>query len=191
MGCSKCSKVFSGGVSSVCHAGFDRSQWTPRTNSSHRKNVCEVIKCNTMTERAKMEAKLGCRYSTLLELPYFDPPTMLAIDHDPMHNLFLGTGKRMISMWMNAGILDERKYDEIQESVDSMVVPSDVGRIPRKIETGFSGFKADQFKTWIILYSIPALFSVLPMSHLECWRHFVLACRLLCQHKLSLKFFRN
>ena len=99
-----------------------------------------------------MEAKLGCRYSTLLELPYFDPPTMLAID--PMHNLFLGTGKRMISIWMNAGILDERKYDEIQESVDSMVVPSDVGRIPRKIETGFSGFKADQLRhgSYFILF---------------------------------------
>ena len=26
---------------------------------------------------------------------------------------------------------------------------------------------------------------MLPRSHLECWRHFVLACRLLCQHKLS------
>ena len=34
MGCSKCSKVFSGGVSSICYAGFDRSQWTPWTNSS-------------------------------------------------------------------------------------------------------------------------------------------------------------
>ena len=60
-----------------------------------------------------------------------------------------------------------------------MVVPSDVGRIPRKIETGFSGFKEDQLKTWIILYSIPALFGVLPRSHLEYWRHFVLACRLM------------
>ena len=26
----------------------------------------------------------------------------------------------------------------------------------------------------------------LPTEHLECWRHFVLACRLLCKHKLSL-----
>ena len=55
-GCSKCSKVFSGGVSSMCYAGFDRSHWTPRTNVSHRKDVDEVMKCRTMTERAKMEA---------------------------------------------------------------------------------------------------------------------------------------
>ena len=84
------------------------------------------------------------------------------------------------------GILDGRKYDKIQQSVDGIVVPSDVGRIPRKIETGFSGFKADQFKIWILLYSIPALFEVLPKEHLECWRHYVLACRILCKQQLTL-----
>ena len=39
----------------------------------------------------------------------------------------------MISIWMNAGLLDGKMYEKIQQSVDSMVVPSDVGRIPRKI----------------------------------------------------------
>lgn len=182
-GCSKCSKVFSGGVSNMCYAGFDRSLWTPRTNTLHRKNVEEVMKCNTKTERAKKEAELGCRYSVLLDLPYFDPPAMLAVD--PMHNLFLGTGKHMISIWIKAGLLDSTKFEEIQQSVDSTIVPCDVGRIPRKIETGFTGFKADQFKTWIILFSIPALFGILPREHLECWRQFVLACRILCHQKLS------
>ena len=57
-----------------------------------------------------------------------------------------------------------------------MVVPSDIGQIPTKISSGFYGFKADQFKTWITVYSIPALHDILPDHHLECWRHFVLAC---------------
>ena len=69
---------------------------------------------------------------------------MLAID--PMHNIFLGTGKRMITLWIKAALLDSSKFEKIQHCVDSMTVPADVGRIPRKIETGFSGFKADQFK---------------------------------------------
>ena len=64
-------------------------------------------------------------------------------------------------------------------------MPGDVGRIPTKIGLGFSGFKADQFKTWITIYSIPALFSILSDDHFECWRHFVLACRILCKHSLS------
>ena len=90
----------------------------------------------------------------------------------------------MIMLWIKAALLDSSKFQEIQHCVDSMTVPADVGRIPRKIETGFSGFKADQFKNWILIYSIPALFNVLPREHLECWRYYVSACRLLCQNFL-------
>lgn len=66
-----------------------------------------------------------------------------------------------------------------------MTVPSDIGRIPQRIESGFAGFTADQYKTWITIYSIPALFNILPSEHLECWRHLVLACRILCKQSLS------
>ena len=182
-GCSKCMKIFPGVVGSMCYSGFDRTIWPPRTNDTHRRNVKEIMKCNTKTARAKMESELGCRYSVLLELPYFDAPQMLAID--PMHNLFLGIGKHMIRIWIKNGLLDSSKFEQIQQFVDSTTVPCDVGRIPRKIATGFSGFKADQYKVWIMIYSIPVLFGHLPTEHLECWRHFVLACRILCQHSLS------
>ena len=77
-------------------------------------------------------------------------------------------------------------FNSIQQFVDKVTVPADIGRIPHKIETGFSSFKADQFKSWINIYSIPALFNILPAEHLECWRHFVLACRIICQQSLSL-----
>ena len=182
-GCSKCMKNFSGVVGNINYSGFDRSLWPPRTNITHRKNVEEIIKCNTKTSRAKRESDFGCRYSILLDLPYFDAPKMLALD--PMHNLFLGTGKQMINIWIKKGLLNESNFGQVQCFIDNMVVPSDVGRIPRKIEIGFSGFKADQYKNWIILYSIPSLFDILPPDHLECWRHFVLACHVLCQNKLS------
>ena len=152
-------------------------------NEIHRRDVQEVMKCNTKTARAKKESELGCRYSILLDLPYFDAPTMLAVD--PMHNLFLGTGKHMINIWIEKGLLDSGKFEQMQNFVDNMTVLCDVGRIPRKIETGFSTFKAEQYKNWIIFYSIPSLFDILPSEHLECWRHFVLACRILSQHKIS------
>lgn len=109
-----------------------------------------TLKCFTKTARSALESKLGCRYSVLLELPYFDAPTMLVLD--PMHNLFLGIGKKMIEIWKNKDLIDSSKFQQIQEIVDSIRVPSTIGRIPQKIESGFSGFKADQFKTWILLY---------------------------------------
>ena len=67
-----------------------------------------------------------------------------------------------------------------------MTVPSDSGRIPHKISTGFSGFTSDQFKNWITIYSVPAFHGILPRQHLECWQSLVLACRILCKKKLSL-----
>ena len=85
----------------------------------------------------------------------------------------------MIKLWIKSGMLSSSHFIEIQNFVDSMVVPSDIGRIPHKIESGFAGFKADQFKTWITIFSIPALHGILPNNYLECWRHFVLACRIL------------
>ena len=33
-----------------------------------------------------------------------------------------------------------------------------------------------------MIYSIPTLYNLLPTEHLECWRHFVLACRILCKN---------
>ena len=44
--------------------------------------------------RGRMPVEQGCRYSALLELQYFDLVRMLVIN--PMHNMMLGTGKRMI-----------------------------------------------------------------------------------------------
>jgi len=119
-----------------------------------------------------------------LELDYFDPTRMLNIDI--MHNLFLGTGKRMLSIWEEQQLLEKKDFVSIQEFVDTICVPSDIGRIPLKIASGFSGFTADQLKNWINIYSIPALFHILPSEHLECWRLYVLACRYLCKQCLSL-----
>lgn len=99
-----------------------------------------------------------------------------------MHNLFLGTGKHMISVWIEKNWISKDNFQEIQKFMDGFRVPSDVGRIPLKIELGF---KADQVKNCITIYSIPALFDILPTEQLECWRHFVLASRILCKHSFT------
>ena len=46
----------------------------------------------------------------------------------------------MLHLSLNHGVLANRHFQCIQESVDSFVVPPDVGRIPSK------NFTADQFK---------------------------------------------
>ena len=183
LGCSRCLKEFPGSVGTQNYSGFDRSMWPPRSDKQHREDVKKLLRCKAKTELKQAESQLGCRYSCLLKLLYFSPTRFLVID--PMHNLFLGTGKRMLSIWTSLELLTKAHFEQIQLFVDSMVLPSDVGRIPCKIASGFSGFKADQFKTWITVYSIPSLYQILPHDHMECWRHFVLACRILCKQSLS------
>ena len=105
---------------------------------------------------------------------------------DPMHNIFLGSAKCVMKrLWIEKGILNQAQLLEMQQFVDEVHVPPDIGRIPRKLETGFSGFTAAQFKNWVNLYSIPALFGMVESCHLECWRHLVLASRLLCKHTIN------
>ena len=156
LGCSKCLKKFSGTIGCMNYAGFDRSLWTPRTNSQHRRDVKAIRKATSKTEQEKLESQLGCRYSVLLKLPYFDPPKMLAID--PMHNMFLGTAKHQLSIWRECNLLSRDDFKEIQNFVDSVYVPSDIGRIPRKIESALlrinsrTGWEFIQFQHCMVSY---------------------------------------
>lgn len=54
------------------------------------------------------ESKAGLRYSILLSLPYFNPVRFTVID--PMHNLYLGTGKHAFEVWMEKGLA---KFEDI------------------------------------------------------------------------------
>lgn len=66
------------------YSGFDRQAWHLRSNARHRRDVKTVLEFTTKSEQKKKESELGCRYSGLLELPYFNPVRMLTVD--PMHN---------------------------------------------------------------------------------------------------------
>ena len=175
LGCTRCLKKFPGAVGHKDYSGFDRDTWIHRTVDDHRSRINTILKSRTKTQRKALESHLGCRYTELLRLPYFDPIRMNIVD--PMHNMFLGTAKRMFkTVWVEEELLNLKHLETIQTRVDNILVPPTVGRIPRKISSQFSSFTADEWKNWITLYSIICLRDILPSEHLECWRHFVLAC---------------
>ena len=92
--CAKCNKVFTGGFGQSNYSGFDRKNWTWRSNESHRSDALKLLHCRTKTDLKQKESAFGCRYSVLLSLPYFDAPRMLVID--PMHTLFLCVAKHYL-----------------------------------------------------------------------------------------------
>ena len=136
-------------------------------------------------ERKQIEQEYGARYSVLFELPYYDAIRFTVID--PMHNLFLGIAKHLITIWKDNGILTNIHFQNIQQKIEIMNVPLDVGRIPYRIESGMASLTADQWKTWTCLYSLYVLHDVLPKEHLNCWWLFVQACILIFQPVLTHK----
>lgn len=93
LGCSRCYCKF-GQDSNESYSEFERDQWEMRTNEHNRADMIKLQKCKSKAEQPQKELEIGCRYSVLLKLPYFDPVRMLLID--PMHNLFLGTAKYVV-----------------------------------------------------------------------------------------------
>ena len=95
----------------------------------HREQVWRIQNtATTKRQRSEMEAKHGVRFSSLIHLPYFDFISGVVID--PMHNLLLGTTKKMLKTWKEFNLLDEKDYTVLQERVNKMKVPSSIGRIP-------------------------------------------------------------
>lgn len=183
-GCSRCLKSFPGSVGSMDYSGFDPPSWTPRTREAHLAAISKILDSNTKAGIAKAESESGYRHSILLKLSYFHPAKMLIID--PMHNIFLGTGKHILKhVWLDLKLIEDSQFGKIQNRIDRVVVPSDMGRIPYKVTSGFSSFTADQFKNWILYFSVLVLRDILTGENLQCWQHFVLACRKLCKRCLT------
>ena len=155
-GCSKCLKSFSVKVGeSSDYSGYDTKKWDLRTKQYHVEQSQKYYMARTRREREKIEHESGVRYSVLTQLPYFDSVRLHIVD--PMHNLLLGTAKRMMNIWITFELISPSDFDNIQKCVDSFLLPNDVGRIPYRIGSGFSGFKADQWRSWTTVYSLICL----------------------------------
>jgi len=145
--------------------------------------MSQILDCTSAGDQERLESTYGTRFSVLAELPYFDTIRMSPID--PMHNLFMGTAKLMTKIWKESGLINRNIQLTMQDRVDQFVIPSDVGKIPRKIVSGFDGFTADEYKNWTILFSVYCLKGCIPLQHLSCFRKFVLACQYICKQTIS------
>ena len=178
LGCNKCLKQFeTPTLGQTNYSGFDRGNWPCRSAENHRHNVRETLIQNTKTTQRNKETELGCRYSTLLQLVYFDPVRYTVIDL--MHNLYLGTGKYLFKLWVSLGFLGKTELEEIDRLLECFIVPNSIGRLPSNISSNFGGFKAAQWRSWITIFSPVVLKSLLPAEHLRCWLLFVRACSIL------------
>ena len=183
--CSKCLKSFPTYQFGMKpdYSGFNRNLWPKRDMDTQRTQGMNWKHANTLVQQHDIEREFGARFTELIRLPYFDTIRFSVID--PMHNILLGSAKHVTVLWKLMGVLTEANNKHIQTVVDKFVAPSDIGRIPYKIASGFSAFTADQWKNWILIYSLVTLKDIIPNEHYECWWIFVQACTLICSRTIT------
>ncbi len=185
LACNKCYKVFPTEKfgEKPDFSGYNCESWPPRSDSDVKKGGLQYLQAKTKSEKESIVRQHGCRYSVLQDLPYFSVVRNTIID--PMHNLYLGTAKHVFKTWVKNDLITAENFYKIQEMVDSSFTPRDIGRIPRKIRSGFSSFTADQWRIWTLIFSMICLQNVLPSPELECWRQYVIACALISSKSIS------
>lgn len=85
----------------------------------------------------------------MLRLPYFDPIRFLPVD--PMHNLFIGIASLIVKwLWLGHDKITLADLTKIQKYMNNIHPPSEIGRIPRKIDIGegFSNLTANEWKNF-------------------------------------------
>ena len=143
----------------------------------------EMMTCSTAQAQNKLESGYNTRFSALVYLEYFHTIGMNIVD--PMHNLFLGSAKHLLKVFKENGYLSKSNLKKKQEKTDSFVVPHDVGKILSKIVSSFDGFNADEYKNWLLLFSLYLMDGITPSKDMERLRKFVIASTYLCKNFIS------
>ena len=183
VGCHRCYKRASSEEGQKLNfGGFDdMNDWfRTRDPEEHRRNAMLWKHLQTKDDRKRHVSRTHVRWSELLRLPYHNPVRHLVVD--PMHNLFLGIAHWIVKrLWIDNGIISKSHLELMETRAKNIKIPADLGRIPHKIATGegFSGFTADQWKSFILIYAIPLMWDILPESDQKILANFVRACSLL------------
>ncbi|CAB5180826.1 unnamed protein product [Rhizophagus irregularis] len=176
-GCYRCDHSFSTiQDSNTSHWKPDFSNFNanlPQRSKEKHQSIAYKFKNSSSTIRNQIFTEHGIRWTPLIKLPYIDIQRFIVID--PMHNLYLGTAKRIMKKWTSGEqpLISVHDLKKIQSIIDATPPPSDIGRIPHKIASQFAGFSADQWKSWCLIYSTLTLRDILPEEHRQYWQSFV------------------
>jgi hypothetical protein len=180
--CHRCKKHANYENQTHNFAGIDDiDKWfISRDPALHRQDALGWRRCNSNAARDRFTKLTGVRWSELLRLPYFDPVRFIIID--PMHCLFLGIARWIVKrIWIDEGVLNSSDLSNIQKKMNEFQLPSDIGRIPNKVDCGegFSNFTADQWRIFFTVYTTVSLWDYLPVKDRMILTHFVRICSIL------------
>ena len=85
----------------------------------------------------------------------------------------LGVAKHTFNVWIITEKLSEKDYEELERKQSELKIPSDLGRITCSVGKHHNTMKADEWKHWVLIYSVYCLRGILPDRDLNI-KHFSL-----------------
>lgn len=140
-----------------------------RDSSSTKKHAIAAYK--KRQDGFKKFAVLGVKeISWGLVMPKFDIIRGVPIDY--MHAVLLGVVKEMLSLWFDKEYSKspwscKLKIQECDARRAAIKPPDNISRIPRSLEKCRHKYKASEYKTWLLYYSVPVMCGILPEMYLH------------------------
>ena len=190
--CRKCDHAFCAlvvnGTARDYSGGWD-GNWKKRTKESNRQYAMMWKNAANNAERDRLVKITGTRWSAFHELPYFD---MIRFPvYDPMHNIWMGTCKRIVNFIFKKRFLDSLKIEEMSVIISNIIMPFgiDVSSLTRKVDTGqdgFGHFKADEWRVYSLFLSPLLLKNRIPKINYDHWMQFVEAMQVMSLPNVSI-----
>ncbi|OAD70396.1 hypothetical protein PHYBLDRAFT_70687 [Phycomyces blakesleeanus NRRL 1555(-)] len=100
---------------------------------------------------------LWCSYSCCLE-KLFDPIYFHLVECtviDPMHNLYIGTAKRVMAKWRSSGLITDAHLAATRVDAENVLLSEYYTSLGTRIGRGFPFMKANEWKECEVLYQAP------------------------------------
>ena len=75
--------------------------------------------------------------------------------------------------------------------MNRLKLPTDLGRIPHSMSSGYKRTRGDDWKTWLLVYSLCCLKGIITNSYYNMWTTFVLACKLITKRQIEVNNFEK
>ena len=174
-GCSKCLNpgitfhTSSHGHTHVYpYQGEDPSGHGPkRSKEAHCLDAAKALKDDTVENGVKGP-------SWFMKLTHYDIIWGTTVDY--MHCLLLGVMKLLMSLWFGTAHNSKRYYigrkiGLVDKRLTEINPPSIITRKPHKLSKHFKYFKASEYRSFLLYYSLPVLSDILPQEY---WNHYAL-----------------
>ncbi|GES97107.1 transposase domain-containing protein [Rhizophagus clarus] len=166
---------------------YDPSNLPRRMHSDYVTRIGQIVTIELLRTRELLASNLGVvGRSVLLDIRSTQFPACFPVDI--MHLFYENVAPYMLRHWMGSFFkdstlnnqpytLNNKQWSEIGANMDAIKksIPTEFGRPPRNIFRHYSGYKAEEWASWITLYSLPLLKDQLPSVYLKgvCYCNFI------------------